>query len=353
MNHPIGLVRGMVATWCLCFAGTVWAALPASSFGPAYPSPPPAEPAYMEDGAAQGLWDFGGKKCFPADCFCYRWQVWANALFLTRSSADDMSLAFGPPKEGEVTNADEMDFGFRWGPSIGAYYCCNECTSIGAEFFFIDGWNASGTTSGDISVQFPSLVHFPVASDGVANYNYASRLYNVEVNARRRTNDWFTVLAGFRWIELSEDFATTFATGGNTSSYLIDVDNQLWGFQVGALANYRGNGWGLDAWGKVGIFANWADQSTYEDLAALAGGTSSVGASDQNAAFAGDLGVALVWNMTDRLSARIGYQLLWLEGVALAPDQLDNSNPSIPLATLDNSGGVFYHGGIVGLEYLW
>lgn len=353
MNHPIGLVRGMVATWCLCFAGTVWAALPASSFGPAYPSPPPAEPAYMEDGAAQGLWDFGGKKCFPADCFCYRWQIWANALFLTRSSADDMSLAFGPPKEGEVTNADEMDFGFRWGPSIGAYYCCNECTSIGAEFFFIDGWNASGTTSGDISVQFPSLVHFPVASDGVANYNYASRLYNVEVNARRRTNDWFTVLAGFRWIELSEDFATTFATGGNTSSYLIDVDNQLWGFQVGALANYRGNGWGLDAWGKVGIFANWADQSTYEDLAALAGGTSSVGASDQNAAFAGDLGVALVWNMTDRLSARIGYQLLWLEGVALAPDQLDNSNPSIPLATLDNSGGVFYHGGIVGLEYLW
>ena len=58
-------------------------------------------------------------------------------------------------------------------------------------------------------------------------------------------------------------------------------------------------------------------------------------------------------NLTDRLSARVGYQLLWLEGVALATDQLDNSNPSIPIATLDNGGGVFYHGGFAGTEFLW
>ena len=130
------------------------------------------------------------------------------------------------------------------------YYSCNECTSIGTEFYFIDGWNASGVTSGDISVQFPSLVHLPVASDEVATYDYASRLYNVELNAGRRTSEWFTLLAGFRWIELSEEFSTAFTTGGNTSSYLIDVDNQLWGFQVGAAVNFRNNGWGLDALGK-------------------------------------------------------------------------------------------------------
>ena len=116
--------------------------------------------------AAQEVWDSGGKKAFPEDCFCYRWQIWVNAMFLTRNSADDMSLAYGPPKDGEVTNADEMDFGFRWGPQLGAYYYCNECTSIGTEFYFIDGWNASGVTTGDISVQFPSLVHLPVANDG-------------------------------------------------------------------------------------------------------------------------------------------------------------------------------------------
>ena len=152
---------------------------------------------------------------------------------------------------------------------------------------------------------------------------------------------------------MTEDLSTAFTTGGNTSSYLIDVDNQLWGFQVGAAANYCYNGWGLDAWGKVGVFANWADQETYEDLAALGAGTASVGAEDENMAFAGDLGVALVRHLTDRLSARVGYQLLWLEGVALATDQLDNSNPSIPIATLDNGGGTFYHGGFAGMEYLW
>ena len=70
-------------------------------------------------------------------------------------------------------------------------------------------------------------------------------------------------------------------------------------------------------------------------------------------AFAGDVGVSVGRHITDRLSARLGYMALWIEGVALAPEQLDNSDPSSGTASLDNSGGVFYHGGFVGLEYLW
>ena len=52
MDFSIGLVRGTVTAWCLCFASTVWAALPAS-YGPTYPSTP-AEPVYMEDSAGSG-----------------------------------------------------------------------------------------------------------------------------------------------------------------------------------------------------------------------------------------------------------------------------------------------------------
>jgi hypothetical protein len=50
---------------------------------------------------------------------------------------------------------------------------------------------------------------------------------------------------------------------------------------------------------------------------------------------------------------RFGYQALWLEGVALAPDQLPVTDVTVPFALVDTSGDVFFHGGFVGLEAVW
>jgi hypothetical protein len=359
MNFRIAFFRAIVGVWCLVLASIAQANMPTSN-GSGYYAAPPA-PVFDGPDAADEVWDTNPDQCLPGDCFYYRWQIWVNAIYLTRPGAEDISLAFGDasdPNGTEVLDTQDMNFGFQWGPHIGLYFCLNDCNSFGAEFFTIDGWSARGAASGDISVAFPSAAHLPQAPPvaplfGAAEFFYNSTLSSTEINVRHRTNDWLVVLAGFRAVELGEEFSTTFTTGPGTSSYLIDVDNQLYGFQIGAVTNVRNGVWGFDGWAKAGIYGNSADLVTSENLVAMGGGSASVAADDSSAAFAGEVGIAALRQLTDRLAVRIGYQAMWLEGVALAPDQLDNVNPSIPLAIVDVDGGAFYHGGFAGLEYLW
>lgn len=306
----------------------------------------------------QDIADFTAGTC-PVQCCCYRWQAWADALFMTRDIGGGQSLAFGDPgdpKGSEVFNSDEMDFDFAWGPSIGLFRCLSPYTSVGVEFYALDGWSTEDQVDGDVSVQFPSFPFLPDGGYGLATFRYESQLYNTEINLRHRVarTDWLTLLAGFRWIELGEEFGTTFETGGTTPNFLIDVNNHLYGFQLGALANLKSRGpWSLDGWIKAGIYGNSASQETTEDFTSVGGEMTYISARDTNVAFAGDIGITLQRQITQRLSARVGYMALWVEGVALAPEQLDNSDPSSGTATLDHSDGVLYHGGFAGLEYKW
>jgi hypothetical protein len=303
-------------------------------------------------------------------CPCCCWQVWAGAMFLTRNSSRDIPLAFGDPnspKGSEVFGTNDLDFGLAWGPNVGITYClnpCNPCNRIGVEFYAIDGWTSTGRVEGDHSVQFPSLPYLPELTSpgdptsgyGVATFRYASNLYNTEINFYHQSSNvyWLTTLAGFRWIEISEQFETVFRTGATAPNYSIDVNNHLYGFQVGTLLNLLTSGnWRFDGWVKAGIYTNFADQSTSEDFTSAGGGVTFVAARDTNAAFVSDLGVSATRRITDRLSLRLSYMALWIEGIALAPEQLDSSDPSNAIAGLNNGGGTFYHGGFVGCEYQW
>jgi hypothetical protein len=45
--------------------------------------------------------------------------------------------------------------------------------------------------------------------------------------------------------------------------------------------------------------------------------------------------------------------MIWLSGVALAPDQWDFTNTAASGTTLVGGGGVFLHGANLGLEARW
>ncbi len=298
---------------------------------------------------------------------CPRWQVWTSAIFMTRNSSSGQSLIYEGPKGNEIFRTDDLDFGVAWGPSVGITYCidpCNPGNRIGVEFYAIDGWSSTLQAAGNISVQFPSLPYLPElgvpgvpeSGFGIASSRYVSNLYNTEINFyhQSRNISWLTTLAGFRWIEIGEDFSTVFATGATTPGYTIDVNNHLYGFQVGALAKLADHGpWRFDGWLKAGIFGNAADQATTEDFRSAGGSLISASASASNVAYAGNLGISASRRITDRLSLRVSYMALWVEGIALAPEQLDNSDPSSGTANLDHSDGTFYQGGFIGGEIVW
>ena len=73
-------------------------------------------------------------------------------------------------------------------------------------------------------------------------------------------------------------------------------------------------------------------------------------------AFVGELAFGSSYRLTDTLSLRASYNLLWLEGVASAGDQF--TTPPSPIngaggnTTISTGppvgGGAFYHGGVLG-----
>jgi hypothetical protein len=67
--------------------------------------------------------------------------------------------------------------------------------------------------------------------------------------------------------------------------------------------------------------------------------------------FLGELAIKATYHLTEHWSVYGGYQLMWLEGVALAGDGVAAmySGDSEMIKT----GAAFYHGALAGAEFRW
>ena len=129
--------------------------------------------------------------------------------------------------------------------------------------------------------------------------------------------------------------------------YSASTRNRLYGFQLGATAQLLSRSrYNLDAFGKAGIFGNSSAQNSDFSTGIV---TVPAHGSGTNTAFIGELGTTGKMQLTDHLALRGGYRLLWLDGVALASDQLaasDFANGS----GFNGSGNVVYQGAFAGFE---
>jgi hypothetical protein len=65
----------------------------------------------------------------------------------------------------------------------------------------------------------------------------------------------------------------------------------------------------------------------------------------------GEIGLMGIFQVTNNLSARLGYQAMWIDGIAIAGDQVENFNPLATNPKPYMGGTLFYHGASAGLEY--
>jgi hypothetical protein len=162
------------------------------------------------------------------------------------------------------------------------------------------------------------------------------------------------VLCGLRYVSFDEDFslASNNRRQQVDARYDIGTDNDLYGFQIGARWRGYRNRLGLETLGKAGIYYNDASQHQLlvDQLPSNPITIRDTRDSSSDVAFLGEFGVSLLCEVTPGLTLRGGYNLLWIEGVALAPDQLDFAFPGGSQG-IDIAGGVFYHGASVGLEF--
>jgi len=299
----------------------------------------PEQPPYeTEQGDALFLWN--------APCWSGRQPLVLNTDGETLLSMGDMrpSLAIGPRLV--------VDFSL-----------CPDRAWEGV-YFGTHNWQRTQTVVGENDLRLPGdlgLAMYDQLQADRIDVSYSADFHNAEANRWWHGERW-SWLAGFRYIHLSEDFAihgmdldTDPAVGG--SDYRVSTENNLFGGQAGArLADYSGRiGW--DMTGKLGLFGNVASQRTFvgdndnvyvfRDFQSHRGGV----------AFVCDLSLSASWQMTDVWWVRGGYNLIWIQGLALAGGQLDFTDyipdPEDSGGAISTSDGVVLHGLHVGLEARW
>jgi hypothetical protein len=65
------------------------------------------------------------------------------------------------------------------------------------------------------------------------------------------------------------------------------------------------------------------------------------------------INLTAIYRLTDHWGLRAGYNLIWLDGVALAPNQWDFTNTANSGTSLVGGGSLFLHGVNLGVERRW
>ncbi len=299
----------------------------------------------------------------PGDCdWCFRpqWSVRAGAILLQRSTPNPLVLVNDQFAAGGNTIVDAADFRFsvEGGPEVSVLRR-GRLLDWEVRYFGITEW---GRSLGPIYSSNGAVMRFaaPLGNVGFpaqVSASYESELQNFEINVGRSPSERFRWLAGFRYVELDERgmaLVMDIGPGLNRAVTTVDALNRLYGFQIGAegvLLGGGGNRLRLEGTAKAGVYHNsihsgaTLDQSLGVDYAAAA--------SDNHAAFVGELGFTAVYQLSPHWSLRAGYQMLWLEGVAVAAEQVPAIDLLAGQAAVDTTGSPFYHGANVGLEFVW
>ena len=170
-----------------------------------------------------------------------------------------------------------------------------------------------------------------------------------------------TLLAGFRYTRMKETFTFITIGEGRADNFTI-AENDLAGFQTGAdMWIGLTQGLRLGAEGKAGIYNN---HYTLQNQII----TTPLGATpptlfeqfeDHNVAFIGEASVDLVADILPSWSIRAGYEVLFINSLVLAGENFNTASPyGLPLQEprvpfVFDQGNAIYHGGHVGVEFIW
>lgn len=340
-------------------------------------------------------------------CSAPRWfDFYAGTIGLTRTSnfggfsTSNRNLVTGEfPRTYDVSSdgvagptvlrTSDLDLDkMRYGLELMAALQFGPGANIEVRYFGLNNWNVSETAQTFVNPTLYSVYSlFGTAPPGgfddtdrsfIHTLSYNSELHNGEVNYRRRfANPYglgqFSWLAGIRYFDLDErlNFA---ATGSLNNTFTFDqlrffdhstiTRNQLTGFQVGGdywLDVVPGFQLGVES--KGGIFGNHAEVESQIFANSIPGAREHL--QEGRTAYLGELIASAVYRLSYSLSVRASYNLLYVDNVALAPENYNTRDLSNALGSgigaftanrfpfIDVDGEVLYQGWSIGGEYTW
>ncbi|MFO0923043.1 MAG: hypothetical protein U0905_11220 [Pirellulales bacterium] len=320
-----------------------------------------------------------------------RWfDVVAEATAFERSKGPGI---FNFSSQGAGTNnfvltSDSVDLDrFRAGLSLIGNVQVGPARNVEVVYFGLNKWdvNAAATST---PANSPTLFSFMSAfgTDPINGFddpdrsfrhslNYTSRINNGEVNLRSRwvgdygyfQGSW---LAGLRYFDLGErmQFSArgenndTFASNGpRFFDYATKVTNDLVGVQLGGdlwLNVVPGVNVGVET--KGAVMGNHAEVASHINSNSISNLRER--ASDGRTAYLGQISAMAVYRLSYSWTLRGSYQYIYIDNVALAPENFNATPPAALLQnlpnrgrtlTVNNDGEVAYSGFTVGAEYTW
>jgi hypothetical protein len=329
---------------------------------------------------------FGWLGPYPdGGCAAPRWYDFSlEYMYLEREQtvADGFDLTSDGIAGPIVLSTDDLEFdashSFRFSAMIQAGAGSNwEFNYFGLHFFdsqasVVDPTNSLFSVFSAFGTAPPGGFEGTDESD-FQQVGYSSDFDNFELNFRQRWSaancryqgSW---LAGVRYFKLDEDFsllteADTF--GGlpgprQSIAFLTDVNNSLTGAQIG------GDMWvciipGIRVGGELkgGVYGNHAN-SNNTITTSVGPTTFSESLVENDVAFIGEANLQALYRISYNWTLKFGYTMMYVDGVALAPDNFNTVPPAVlfptpdaRVASINTNSEVFYHGFTAGVEFLW
>ncbi|MBL9123341.1 MAG: BBP7 family outer membrane beta-barrel protein [Planctomycetaceae bacterium] len=280
-----------------------------------------------------------------------------------------------------VFDTDNLDFVFQPGLRLLVGRRFTECWALEGSFLGLFKWdeqNAIRDASPNIHATtgnlFSPLTRFgsPAVIGLDFNTLVAARLQsqfnNAELNFRQQLYSTppamqISALYGFRYINLREQFQFQSESllplpTGTANSVDVRTGNNLYGVQLGGAFDLQLYSWcwfNIEAKGM--IFGNSESQNTQFTTGPIGGpGTTlTSGLAQTRATLGADVSVTLVWAFTPRLLGRVGYQGIFLDGLALAANNFARNAPFLTTGPtqLDRDGHLTFQGPFAGLTLTW
>ena len=317
--------------------------------------------------------DVAFRGAFPAPL----WTSYAltDALFWGRDNqATDRPLIVavdGAPDPVITTR----DLQFPVSEGVRAFYGQRDPSRGGWEIGYWGVWGQSATAFAAASppdfLQMPDPLGGLMTIDGeTATVNYNSLINSAEANVfstwtewRDHSGSWLTVdwLAGFRYVGV-EDAASILMDSCQADNpdlrtnvrYDVRTRNNMFGGQIGVRPRWTWDRWALEGWAKAGLLGN-SQKQIQDPLFDYTGFRQRQGlsATGSETAFIGDVNLSVIYRLTDIWGIRAGYNLVWIDGIALAPNQFAFANTDVAGTALASSGGMLLSGANLGLEARW
>jgi hypothetical protein len=182
--------------------------------------------------------------------------------------------------------------------------------------------------------------------------DHSSRLQSAEFNQKWWGWDVITTTAGLRYLHIDEDLTFNSINAlAEAGSLTVAADNNLLGAQLGMDLHFPLGRLTSTARLRGGIYTNFIHART----AIVNAGVLQVTNVADEVSFASvlEVGYYFSYSITPCVTARAGWEAMWLYGLGSAPDQVAGRITVATGSEVDGNADVLYQGGSFGVEVVW